>query len=361
MKTLFSILFSILCLASKAENIEIIIYENLNTPLVGAEIFSTDKSYIGKTNHLGVCIIKSSIATQFDSLHIFKIGYLKTSLSTQNLKTSSKIMLTKCNLKKENLSIDSIQSLVKKSISKIHENYTSFKAEEIGHFEQQVFANENLVYQVESDLQIEKSSYANDNEKDVLKYLSKKETFNPEDLNAGYFAKEKTQNFIYHYEDIVKSIGSHISENVDETDVYNYILNGKFELNGNTIYEVSFTPASENKGMYSGVCHIDSSNQAIIHLEYDITENGLKHFNHKNPFIKIYQFITGEKEDLNRFHYNVSYKKDVDNKFTLDQITANIEMLEFNRKDKTETILTSDCILDINKSMRNTQKIVLND
>jgi len=347
-------------MTSFAKNIAITVYDNQKNPVIGTEIFSIDKTYVGKTNHLGVCVIERSISARFDSLYVFKIGFQKTSFSTSNLGSKHFVFVTKCELKKETIHTDTVQALVKKSIAKIHDNYTSFKMEEFGHYEQQVFANENLVYQLESDLHIEKSSYSNDDETDVLKYVSKKETFNPEDLNKGYFAKEKTQDFIYHYEDVVKSIANHIHENVDETSVYTYTLNGKFKHLETTIYEIAFHPTTENKGMYSGVCHIDSSSQAIVHLEYDITENGLKHFNNKNPFLKFYQFIKGEKENLSKFHYNVSYKKDMDNKFTLDEIIANIEMTEINRKEKSKTILTSDCVLDINKTLSSSQKLTDN-
>lgn len=284
--------------------------------------------YLGTTsNENGKFQLSIPSHKQNDSLVISYIGYVSKKVVIKNIKNELTIFLKEkqTNLNEVSITSYTVNTIIKKAIDKIPENYFQQPYKSKGFYRVTSQKNQDYIHLSEAVFTI----YQSKNDKPEKQFsLEKMRAIKDEKASKGIDLGLKPKG-IYQFDVVNYVDGIHLLSKKG-LKMHNFNLQGSEYINDREAYKISFNQKDIKKSGYKGYFLIDKETLAFVYFNFELSPKGLAYHKFGDGSMRMLMKLLGLKIDMSRNNYQITYKK-FGNKYYLNNV-GNDATLTFQSK-----------------------------
>ena len=335
LRFIFVLALSFCILLTKAQGYKVVegkILAEDNSPVQYASIVLIPEMIGTVSNEEGIFELKIPENAENDSLMISCVGYKRICISVSKIVGKLNIQLIHSDITLQEVTIRPVnyRDLIRKAIGKIKNNYPNTPTLSETHLCYEVKQNQKYIIFFDGSLKIKIPDYSKYG-KFFTSYLIDKRIYLKDKDMSRYYYGDYAGNILAELfltnQDFIK--------NINKYDFYSKSLT---TMNDDIAYEIDFKPLNKERPFsYTGKIYVDTTNLAILHLEYSLIEN---HKNRKLAYYLLDKKVDGSKyiSEISRSNYKVNFIKGNNEKYYINFIDydsdVNISCKEANISDK---------------------------
>ncbi|MDB4285853.1 serine hydrolase [bacterium] len=302
--------------------------QNKNTIIIEGKVFDQKNkfplayvSFSLRNNRIGTIsntegAFKLVLPNSFlgDSVHISHLGYKTKMLSVSEASRGFNVFLeeSEVNLDEVVISAYSANSLLRKTIQKIPENYFESPYTSQGFYRIVTRKNQNYLQLSEAVFELYHSTESEkENQFHLVKMRAIRDEKNAKGLNIGLRPRYIMES------DLVNNLNSIDLLNKKGIKQHEFKLEGSTTYDGEDVYVISFDQKKGlKKARYKGKLYIDSKTFAFIHIDYSLSPRGIFYFKYGSASQRALMATMGIRITMPKNEHQISYKK-IGNKYYL--------------------------------------------